>query len=78
MKRHPFDVISLVFGLIFLSIGIPLAVADSDFDLAAGRWIAPGLLVAIGMVVLVSTLPGRSTEGDGGDDDAASGGGPIR
>lgn len=72
MKRHPVDVISLVFGLVFLAIGIPLALADSGFELVRGRWVAPGLLIAIGVVVLVSTLPNRSPArvGDGvGDDD---------
>jgi len=67
MKRHPVDVISLVFGLIFLAMGIPLALADSGFELASGRWIAPGLLIAVGVVVLVSTLPGRSSPESGGD-----------
>lgn len=67
MKRHPVDVISLVFGLIFLAMGIPLALADSGFDLVSGRWLAPALLIAVGVVVLVSNLPGRSSARTGDD-----------
>ena len=54
MKRHLFDPISFVFGLLFLGFGIPLAVSGGDLSFFDGTWIFPAFLVCTGVVVLVS------------------------
>lgn len=55
MKRHPFDPVAFIFGLIFLAVGIPMAFSDRGLTLFAGRWIAPAVLIVAGVVVLLST-----------------------
>ena len=62
MKRHPFDPVAFIFGMIFLAVGIPMAFSDRGLTLFEGRWIAPAVLIIIGVVVLVSTRVGRQQD----------------
>jgi hypothetical protein len=63
VKRHPFDPVAFIFGLIFLAIGIPMAFSDRGLPLFEGRWIAPAVLIIAGVVVLISTRArGRQDE----------------
>ena len=55
MKRHPFDPVAFIFGMIFLAVGIPMAFSDSGLTLFEGRWVAPAVLIVAGVVVLLST-----------------------
>ena len=73
MKRHPFDPVAFIFGMIFLAVGIPMAFSDRGLTLFEGRWIAPAVLIIAGVVVLLSTrgrrreesvLPEESVESD--------------
>ncbi len=60
MKRHPFDPVAFIFGLIFLAVGVPMAFSDRGLTLFEGRWIAPAVLIIAGVVVLLSTRSRRS------------------
>lgn len=61
MKKHSFDPVSFIFGVLFLLAGIPLIVSDSGFELFRQRWVFPAFLVAAGLVVLLtSQLTDRS------------------
>jgi hypothetical protein len=74
VKRHPFDPVAFIFGMIFLALGIPMAFSDRGLTLFEGRWVAPAVLIIAGVVVLVSTrsrqrqdesvLPEESVESD--------------
>lgn len=55
MKRHPFDPVAFIFGMIFLAVGIPMAFSDRGLTLFEGRWIAPAVLIVAGVVVLLNT-----------------------
>jgi hypothetical protein len=55
MKRHPFDPLAFIFGLLFLAVGIPMMFIESGFVLFEGKWIIPVLLIIAGGVVLVSS-----------------------
>lgn len=55
MKRHAFDPVAFIFGMIFLAVGIPMAFSDRGLTLFEGRWVAPAVLIVAGVVVLVST-----------------------
>lgn len=55
MKRHPFDPVAFIFGMIFLAVGVPMAFSDRGLTLFEGRWIAPAVLIVAGVVVLLST-----------------------
>ena len=51
MRRHPVDLISLAFGLIFLAVGTVFVTGRVDAaDLGTG-WIAPGALLAAGVLL---------------------------
>lgn len=52
MKRHAFDLISFVFGAIFLGIGVTYLITDSSFTSLEARWIWPALLLAVGIAFL--------------------------
>jgi uncharacterized membrane protein HdeD (DUF308 family) len=60
MKRHPTDVISLIFGLIFVGIaGWWLVARVSSIALPVG-WVVAIALVVIGTIGLVAAIrPGR-------------------
>ena len=62
MKRHPFDPVAFIFGLIFLAVGIPMAFSDRGLTLFEGRWIAPAVLIIAGVVVLLSTRARRERD----------------
>ena len=73
MRRHELDVLSLVAGLVFVVVAVSHLVTqatDADLD---GRWIAPLVLIALGVAGLVGALrSGRRGElaapEDGGDE----------
>lgn len=69
MERHRIDPVSLVFGLLFVAVATVGLVGRFGLHADDLRWLAPGLLVVLG-VLLVLPL-GRSTRetdpGDGGE-----------
>ena len=69
MKRHDFDVVSFVFGALFLLAGIPLLISDAGWDLFGEPWVFPGFLVGAGLIVLLSTnLTSRSNDDEQSQD----------
>jgi hypothetical protein len=60
VERHPFDPLSFIFGLLFVIVAV-LGLTDlvelTWLDL---RWIAPAVLVALGLVLVVTAGRGRS------------------
>ena len=54
MKRHAFDPLSFIFGLLFLLVGLPLLVSQPGLEVFEGRWVFPAFLVLAGVVVLAS------------------------
>ena len=63
MKRHPFDPVSFVFGLIFVLMAAAASVNDRiDWDLAP--WLIPAAVLMLGIGLLASAL--RSTKSNDG------------
>jgi len=60
-ERHPLDVLSLVFGLLFAALAIPVLVTDTPLDFDAG-WVVPSVIVAIGLVIGASAFRSRTHE----------------
>jgi uncharacterized membrane protein len=60
MKRHPLDIVSLVFGLFFAAIGLTFLVSEDPWDLVFDSvsigWILPFVVLAGGAAMLVSAL----------------------
>jgi hypothetical protein len=67
MKRHRFDPLSFVFGLIFLLIA-GVAVWNQGFRWDLNVWVLPAGALLLGIALLVSTL--RSGTRDSGADTA--------
>lgn len=65
MTRHDLDLFSLLSGLVLSGIALA-ALFDVSADL--GPWVWPGVLIAVGVVVLVSVLSSAGA----GDDDAVT------
>jgi membrane protein implicated in regulation of membrane protease activity len=60
-ERHPLDVLSLVFGLLFAALAIPVLVTDTPWDFDAG-WVVPAVIVAVGLVIGASAFRRRTDE----------------
>ncbi|MDH5372248.1 MAG: DUF4231 domain-containing protein [Acidimicrobiia bacterium] len=59
-ERHRLDILSLVFGLLFAAVAIPVLVTDTPWDFDAG-WIVPALIVVIGFIIGASAFRNRET-----------------
>ncbi len=62
-ERHPLDVLSLAFGLLFAALAIPVLVTDTPWDFDAG-WVVPALIVALGLVIGASAIRRRGQPQD--------------
>jgi branched-subunit amino acid permease len=54
MKRHDFDPLSFVFGLLFVAVGLPLLFSESGLAALEGRWVFPAFLIVAGAIVLAT------------------------
>ena len=69
MKRHSFDPLSLIFGLLFVLGGLPLLITDSGLEFFDPNWVFPAFLVAAGVIVLATAqLTKRDDEEDAVED----------
>ncbi len=60
MKSHHFDIISLVFGIVFLLFSIG-AVWNPDLSFSLSVWVLPAAALILGIGLLVSTLRSGQT-----------------
>jgi hypothetical protein len=61
MTPHRVDPVSLVFGLIFVVVGVPFLLDRVDLFTVNWSWAAPVLLIVVGGLLLGSVIRGRST-----------------
>jgi len=54
-ERHPLDIISLIFGILFLGISVPVLLLDTPLDIDA-RWALPATVIVVGLLLLGSAL----------------------
>lgn len=60
-ERHTLDVVSLVFGLIFIALALPVMLAGTPLHLD-GRWLWPTAVIIAGLIIAGSALrPNRRT-----------------
>ena len=71
MERHRFDIVSFVFEIIFLGLGLTVMFIDEDITFLQARWIWPALLVVAGLAIVGFTLrkdtPEEAQEGSSYD-----------
>ena len=58
MRRHEVDVLSLLIGLLFVGSAVLWRVADDPGELL-DSWPVPALLIAVGVIGLVTSLTRR-------------------
>lgn len=68
MKKHPFDSVSFIFGVLFLLAGVPLILSDSGFHVFEHKWVFPAFLVVAGLVVLLSSELTDQNHGEQSED----------
>ena len=56
MKRHRFDVVSFVFGIMFLGLGLTSIYGDEDITFLEARWVWPAMLVIAGLSIVAFTV----------------------
>lgn len=57
-ERHSLDIISLIFGIFFLGISLPVLFLETPLNLDA-RWILPATVIVVGLLILGSALRPR-------------------
>ena len=60
-ERHPLDIISLIFGVLFVGVSVPVLLLDTPLNIDA-RWILPATVIAVGLVLLWSALRPRPSD----------------
>ena len=71
MKRHPFDPISFIFGALLLALG--LVVLAGDTTRLLGAWLAPAVIIGVGMLLLfIGWQSSRTNDGDASDNEVQS------
>jgi len=73
MKKHPLDMFSLIFGMVFLLIAGTWVIRQSvDIDLPNVGWFLAGALILAGVLGIASVIRGARTtavdSSDGGAD----------
>jgi hypothetical protein len=58
VQRHDLDLVSLIFGIIFLGLASTGLFEDVDLAFVESRWIWPVLLIAAGGLVLAGSIRG--------------------
>lgn len=59
MKRHPFDLVSFIPGVLAVAIALVALGGGLTLDLLATEWVWPTVLVGMGLLVLASAGIGR-------------------
>lgn len=67
MKKHRFDPLSFIFGLLFLLGGLPLLISSSGLDFLDSSWVFPAFLVIAGVIVLTTAQFSKRTSDDEDD-----------
>lgn len=62
MARHPADLLSLVFGLIFAAVGLVLLSGDTGALSLA--WVGPLTAIALGALLFLAARSTRTTPGE--------------
>lgn len=71
MRRHPIDLVSLVFGLAFVALAAGALIAD-PIELIEARWLWPGLLIVLGLALLLAPLGGGGRRSPDAVDEAVT------
>ena len=61
MHRHPTDLVSLFFGLLFIGLAVTGTFGGEDIVLLQAQWVWPVLLVVAGLAIVVLSM-GRNED----------------
>jgi hypothetical protein len=67
MARHPADLLSLFFGLLFAAIGLVLL--SGGYGALSLAWVGPLVAVALGVVLVLAARSARPGDGEQSPED---------
>ncbi len=62
MARHPADLLSLSFGLLFVAVGLVLV--SGGINALSLEWVAPLTAIVLGAILILVARSSRSAAGD--------------
>lgn len=62
MKSHKFDALSFVFGITFVAMAGAFSFSNLDLDVGGLKWVAAGVLLAVGTVMLITSKAGTRSD----------------
>jgi hypothetical protein len=69
MKRHEFDPLSLVFGLVFLATGLFVAVGRFNLASLDNDWVWPTVAIGAGTILLLPAISRLRAERTSSEDE---------
>lgn len=66
MRRHEFDLLSFLFGLLFVSAGLILLGGGAVRDSLSLAWSGPVVAIALGVLIVIAVRPRAVTGEPGG------------
>jgi hypothetical protein len=75
MDRHDIDPTSLVFGLLFIGVGLMLLNGDAAAGTVWLGWTGPAVAIGLGLLIVLAVRPRRSSKGGEGEAHDLDGGG---
>lgn len=72
MRRHDLDLVSLITGAVFALVAVAHLVGAVTGDSLDPLWLAPALLIGLGVAGLAGALRSGGRTDDGRTDDAAA------
>ena len=69
MRRHDFDALSFIFGLLFVVAGLALLGGGATHDGLAIPWAGPAVAIGLAVLIVIAARPraGRVASSDGSD-----------
>lgn len=69
MERHRLDALSLVFGLLFVGVGLLLLSGGPAFGESLPlQWVGPLVAIGLGVVLVIAARPQRAEHPDSDDE----------
>ena len=62
MKRHPFDVVAMVWGVLFLAVAVGVVLDEVVGLTVQLRWLIPVGLIVVGLAGVLTAVTSRASQ----------------